>query len=307
MPEGAHCGPPSPTSLYRGRFAPSPSGPLHLGSLLTALASYLDARAQGGEWRLRIDDLDPYRTRPGAVDRILASLEALGLHWDGAPLYQSRRLERYREALERLQAGGWLYACRCSRRELSGIYPGTCRQRPAAGGTGPQALRLMVPDASYAFEDHVQGRVRQSLAREVGDFVLFRRDGAFAYHLATVVDDAEQGVTTILRGQDLLAATPRQICLQQLLDLPTPDYVHTPLLVDAEGRKLSKRRLSPEAETRRPGRLLAHLLTWLRQPLPAGLLAAPPGEILAWAVANWRLERLRGIGPIVVDETALDP
>ena len=294
--------------VYRGRFAPTPSGPLHLGSLLTALASYLDARAHQGQWLVRIDDVDPYRSRRSADDRILLSLEALGLDWDGPVVRQSHRLERYRNALATLAERGLIYACVCSRKTLAdpgnpGIYPGTCRHSPPVAQPDGHALRLLVPDRTIRFEDRVQGPVVQNLAREVGDFILFRRDKAFAYHLATAVDDAGQGITDIVRGHDLLESTPRQIHLQNLLALPTPRYAHTPILVDASDRKLSKRTLAPEAETRLPGKILCQLLHWLRLAPPDELMEAPPVEILDWAIARWRLESLRAAGPIIRVET----
>lgn len=296
---------------YRGRFAPSPSGPLHLGSLLTALASFLEARSRGGEWLVRIDDIDSRRTRPGAADSILRSLEALGLHWDSGVLRQQQRLDRYREALERLQARELVYACACSRRALAesqvhGIYPGTCRNQHYKAQPGRHALRVRTTATPIRFEDRVQGEIVQNLAGEVGDFVVYRRDGDYAYHLATVVDDADQGITEVLRGQDLLDSTPRQIYLQQQLDLPTPTYAHTPILIDMGGHKLSKRSLAPEAETRQPQRILAALLAWLRHPLPIALRGASVTDILNWAVADWRLDRLRLAGPITVDPESLN-
>lgn len=303
---------PPPPTPYRGRFAPSPSGALHLGSLLTALASYLEARSRSGAWLLRIDDLDPYRTQPGAVERILRSLESLGLDWDETVVYQSRRTKQYRAGLEALQARGLIYACACSRRELApamagtatGVYPGFCRDRNLRPQRSQHALRLRTSDTVIHFEDRVQGPVEQPLATAAGDFILFRRDGVFAYHLATVLDDAEQRVTDVLRGQDLLDATPRQIYLQRLLNLPTPDYAHTPILIDANGQKLSKRTLAPEAETHHPGRILGYLLERLGHVPPPALTAAPPPEILAWAIENWRLARLWRTGPITVEPEA---
>ena len=296
---------------YRGRFAPSPSGPLHLGSLLTALASFLEARSRGGNWLVRIDDIDSQRTRPGAADAILRSLEALGLYWDGGVIHQRQMLERYRAAIECLQSRGLIYACACSRRELAetpshGIYPGTCRGRNHAPLAGRHALRVVTTETPIHFEDRVQGPVMRNLARELGDFIVYRRDGDYAYHLATVVDDADQGITDIMRGQDLLESTPRQIYLQRLLVLPSPTYAHTPLLIDAGGHKLSKCTLAPEAETRQPQRILEALLGWLRHPLPKMLAGAPMADILAWAVGQWRLDRLRRAGPIQVDPERLN-
>ena len=233
--------------MYAGRFAPSPSGPLHFGSLVAALASWLDARAARGRWLVRIEDLDAPRTQPGAADEILRTLERLGLHWDGEVLYQSRRTGLYRDALERLRDR--TYWCSCSRREIADsslgmaadgaqIYPGTCRGGVAPGKT-PRALRLKAAGA-VEFIDRVQGRQTQILERDVGDFVLERADGQFAYQLAVVVDDAAQGITDVVRGADLLDSTPRQIYLQQVLGYPTPRYLHVPAAVNAAGEKLSK-------------------------------------------------------------------
>lgn len=286
-----------PTPAYRGRFAPTPSGPLHLGSLLTALASFLEARSRRGAWLVRIDDLDPYRTRPGAADRILASLEALGLTWDESVYFQGRRREAYQASLDGLRQQGLVYACGCSRRELAGagVYPGHCRGRNRPFVSGRHALRVSTAGCAIAFQDRVQGRMEQQLDHDVGDFILYRRDGVFAYHLATVLDDAAQGVTEVLRGSDLLDSTPRQIYLQDLLGLPRPSYAHTPVLIDADDRKLSKRTLAPEAETRHPGHILDYLLSLLRHPLPAELRHAPAGEMLAWAIDHWRLSRLEHV------------
>lgn len=289
---------------YRGRFAPSPSGLLHLGSLFTALASYLDARAAAGRWFVRIDDVDIHRTVPGAADRILASLEALGLEWDGPVVRQSQQGEAYRAALENLRARGLVYDCSCSRQDLAGqasaIYPGFCRNRLPARDR-PLAVRLKVDGVTIAFEDLIQGPVRQNLATEVGDFVLYRRDNVYAYHLATVLDDASLGVTRIVRGGDLLDSTPRQIWLQNLLQQATPAYAHVPVLNDPANQKLSKRTLAPEAETRNPGGLLYRLLILLEQTPPPELDGAPAREVLAWAVAHWDMARLRNLRALTVD------
>ena len=286
---------------------------MHLGSLFTALARCLEARSRSGQWLLRIDDVDPYRTQPGATDRILFSLETLGLFWDGPVFYQSRQTDRYRTVLENLQSRGLVYACTCSRKTLARtlpgdqpqVYPGHCRDKGPMAVTTSHALRVIVPDgAAMVFEDRIRGPITQDLAREVGDFILFRRDGAFAYHLATVLDDAEQDVTDVLRGLDLLDSTPRQIYLQQLLGLSTPDYAHTPILMNADGSKLSKRTFAAEAETRHPGALLFYLLNLLNQSPPMNMRRTPANELLAWAVAHWRPERLRGIDRIVIDPGA---
>ena len=241
---------------YIGRFAPSPTGRLHIGSLLTALASYADARAAGGQWLLRMEDLDPPREMPGAADDILRTLEAFGFEWDGAVEYQSRRHDVYAEALGRLKAAGLVYPCYCSRREWQGaarqgadgfVYNGRCRNaalRPSESGR-PPAWRLRVPEGEVAFDDAVVGRYAQDLARDIGDFVLLRADGFWAYQLAVVADDAAQGVTHVVRGQDLLVSTPRQIWLQHCLNVPTPQYAHLPLLVNRHGQKWSKQTLAP--------------------------------------------------------------
>ncbi|WP_448508882.1 tRNA glutamyl-Q(34) synthetase GluQRS [Immundisolibacter sp.] len=294
-----------------GRFAPSPSGALHLGSLLAAVGSYLAARHVGGRWLLRIDDLDPPRVAPGAIDAIQRSLQAHGLLWDGEVLYQSRCGEAYRAALERLRAAGLTYPCACTRRELAAIaragvdglvYPGTCRTGLASGRMA-RALRLRVPDAEIGFYDAVQGDYRQNLARAVGDFALQRADGLIAYQLAVVVDDAFQGVTQVVRGVDLLASTPRQIYLQQCLGLPQPDYAHLPLLVDRHGLKLSKQTgASPLDDTRVSDNLWQVLTALALPPLPE-LRGSPPAELLHWAVAHWEPIRLAGQAAVQVTET----
>lgn len=294
-----------PLSRYKGRFAPSPTGPLHLGSLYTALAGFLEARARRGHWYVRIDDVDHYRTAPGATDRILYALDALGLHWDGAVLYQSQRLERYETALRQLRAEGWVYPCTCSRKELAtlapnGIYPGLCRPRSDSPPTA-HALRIRTEHAHIAFDDALQGHIAQDLDREVGDFILYRRDGVYAYHLATVLDDAEQGITDVLRGIDLMDSTPRQIYLQQRLGLAAKTYAHIPILVGPNGQKLSKQNLAPEADTRCPSRLLVYLLELLRQNPPRELADSPAADILAWAIVHWDLTRLAGVQSLTVE------
>lgn len=259
--------------MYTGRFAPSPTGPLHFGSLVAALASWLDARAAGGRWLVRIEDLDPPRVQPGAADEILRALDSLGLAWDGEVLYQSRRAALYREALEKLRAH--TYWCGCSRREIADsslglavdgarIYPGTCR-----GGLPPgkaaRALRVRAPAEEIRFVDRLQGAQAQALSRAIGDYVLYRADGIFAYQLAVVVDDAAQGVADVVRGADLLDSTARQIHLQRLLGVPTPRYLHVPAAVNLQGEKLSKQTGAPPVDARRPGREIAAALRFLGQ------------------------------------------
>ncbi len=281
--------------VARGRFAPSPTGPLHFGSLIAALGSFLEARCQSGEWLLRIEDVDAPRTAPGATTAILRALERYGLHWDGPVVYQSQRIAHYQAALESLLAAGLAYPCTCTRRELAGcprgrdgapIYPGTCRAGPRRLDR-PPAFRLRVTDALIQFHDAIQGHYRQRLAREVGDFVLRRADGLFAYQLAVVVDDAAQGVTQVMRGADLLDSTPRQIVLQRLLGLPTPDYAHLPVVVDARGDKLSKQTGAPPLDERHPVPTLWAALRFLGQQPPPELAGETVPAIIAWAVAHW--------------------
>ena len=291
-------------SPYIGRFAPSPTGPLHFGSLVAALGSFLDARSHGGQWRLRIEDLDPPREPPGAADAILHSLDAHGLHWDGAVLYQHDRLAAYEAAIARLQEAGWAYPCACSRKEVADsglrglegtVYPGTCRHGLPAGKPA-RALRVRLPDDEIgSFEDHLQGSVSQYLAREIGDFVIRRADGYFAYQLAVVLDDAHQSITHVVRGGDLLLSTPRQIYLQRRLELPTPSYMHLPVAVNAAGDKLSKQTGALPLDDTQPAANLFRSLEFLRQSPPPELLRSSPAELLSWAMKNWQPMTLRGI------------
>ena len=268
--------------MYTGRFAPSPTGPLHMGSLTAALASWLDARAAGGQWLVRIEDLDRPRAVPGAADEILRALERLGLHWDGEVVYQSRRDALYSAALDKLRAH--TYWCSCTRREIADsslalatdgahIYPGTCRARKAPGG---RALRIRTDKEEIRFRDRLQGAQSQVLERDIGDFVLYRADGLYAYQLAVVVDDAAQGVTDVVRGADLLDSTPRQVYLQHLLGVPTPRYLHVPVAVNAAGEKLAKQTgaapIEPSFQTVRSA---------LR------FLGQPEADDLDEAVRNW--------------------
>jgi len=279
--------------VYHGRFAPSPTGPLHFGSLVAALGSFLQARAREGTWRVRMEDIDPPREVTGAADGILRTLEAFGLTWDGEVLYQSRRGEAYRAALADLERDGMLYACRCSRRELApygGRYPGFCRgRRPPSRGR--QAWRVLTDAEPIRFNDAVQGPFTQSLA-ETGDFILLRRDGYFAYQLAVVIDDAHQGITEVVRGSDLLDSTVRQIHLQRLLGFATPGYVHLPVAVNAAGDKLSKQTRARALDPARPLPDLLAALAFLGQAPAAELADGTPGEVVDWAIRRWRLDRV---------------
>jgi len=282
----------SVTSGYHGRFAPSPSGPLHFGSVVTALASFLEARRRGGCWSVRIEDIDRQRVRPCAADAILRELERLGLHWDGPVLYQHTRHAAYREALASLRSVGLVYACTCSRRDTAGgPYRGTCRARRLDWLAG-RAIRLRVPETGVVFTDRLQGVYRQELARECGDFVLWRADGDPAYHLAVVVDDGWQRVSDIVRGADLLDSTPRQIHLQRLLGYPIPTYCHLPVVLDSAGRKLSKQTRDTAVSTAPASMVLAAALDFLGHQAPAELLGAAPAALLAWAIGEWDLSRV---------------
>jgi glutamyl-Q tRNA(Asp) synthetase len=297
-------------AVYRGRFAPSPSGPLHIGSVCTALAGYLQARAQNGQWLLRIDDLDGVRTLPGAGDSIIETLDTLGLHWDGAITYQSDHLALYQKALDRLDSKGLLYPCTCSRKSLSDAlnlcqnsiaaletgprpYPGFCAQHKQ-NPNAPHALRVKARE-TIGFVDGLQGQCSYSLPETTGDFILQRKDGIFAYHLATVIDDQHAQITETLRGIDLLDATACQIHLKNLLDIPIGAYLHIPVLVDPQGIKYSKQTGAPAVDLKNPPLLMWQLLGLLKQNPPLELAEASVEEILEWGVVHWDTDRLRGI------------
>jgi len=285
---------------YRGRFAPSPTGPLHFGSLVAAIGSYLDARRHGGAWLVRMEDLDPPRAAPGAAGDILRTLEACGMEWDGPVAHQSAHNDAYHCSVHRLRKMGVVYPCACSRREIADsaiagpdgpVYPGSCREGTVQGRNA-RALRLDTRGAVVAFEDALQGPVTSNLEREFGDFVLYRADGVYAYQLAVVVDDAEQGITDIVRGADLLGSTPRQIYVQQLLGLPRPRYAHLPVAVNAGGEKLSKQTLAPPVDTSKPVPALVAALRFLGHRPPKKLARGTVAELWAWAVKNWNLDRV---------------
>lgn len=286
-----------------GRFAPSPTGPLHLGSLTTAVASFLDARQSDGRWIVRIEDLDAAREVPGTADRILHQLESLGLGWDGPVEFQSKRIELYREALSGLRERGLTYECSCSRRDRggtddSGGYAGTCRAGPAR--TGPTATRFRADLFSPGpFEDRVHGLVEVDATAQ-GDPIVRRRDGCFAYQLAVVVDDNEQGVTDVVRGDDLLPSTGWQRSLQRALNLSEPSYAHLPLVCELDGSKLSKSARALAVACAEP-QLLWRVLTLLKQQPPPELVRATLTELWEWAIANWRLRALSGVASLPAD------
>jgi len=282
-----------PNNSYIGRFAPSPTGPLHFGSLLGALASYLDARAHGGRWLVRIEDIDPPREVPGAAAAILDCLRAHGLDWDGEVMFQSARIDAYRAACAQLLEAGRAFYCTCSRADLlgnHGIYNGHCRgcrHRPDA----PHAIRLLaaVEKRPVEFTDRIQGFIRENIAREVGDFVIYRKEQLPAYQLAVVIDDAAQHITHIVRGSDLLDSTARQIYLQQCLQLATPSYAHIPVIANVHGQKLSKQTFATALDQNAARANLCAALEFLGQPLPT--TALPTVErLLQWAIAHWNIE-----------------
>ena len=296
--------------VYRGRFAPSPTGPLHFGSLIAAVGSFLQARSQQGEWWLRIENIDPPREAAGAIDTILYSLEAHGLNWDGEVQYQFDRQERYAAALDEIQQMGRLYACKCSRQQIANatghtggplIYPGTCRTNPPAG-RGTYARRVITQDATVQFKDTIQGKQQVNLEKESGDFVLQRSDGLYSYQLAVALDDAEQGITEVVRGSDLLESTPRQIFIQQLLAFTPPRYTHLPIAIDATtGEKLSKQTMAPALLDSKAAQNLWQALDFLGQQPPAELRHTHVQELLAWAIPNWRLDDVPHCMAIKID------
>lgn len=284
--------------VYVGRFAPSPTGSLHLGSLVAAVGSYLDARHHGGRWLVRMEDLDTPRVVPGRAAEILKTLEMFGLTWDGEVLYQSRNISRYRDALEVLRRNGHTFECSCSRRMRAAgedsSYPGTCRDKSTHNA--PTATRFRVDEREVVtFMDRFQGACRFDMGK-LGDFVIRRRDGIYAYQLAVVVDDADQGVTHVVRGADLLASTPWQISLQRALNLDQPAYGHLPLVVEPDGTKLAKSRRSVAVDAARAGMWLLTALRQLRQPKPpAGIEFEAPSSILHWAKEHWQPHAFHGI------------
>lgn len=284
---------------YVGRFAPSPTGPLHFGSLLAAVASYLEARRNHGRWLVRMEDIDPPREQPGASDLIVRALERYGFEWDGPVTYQSQSDLQHHQMLQRLLDAGLAYECGCSRRDLADvprgplgtIYPGNCRDGTAADET---AVRIRTNDVPISFEDGLQGSQSQRLESESGDFIILRRDGLVAYHLAVVVDDDLQGVTEIVRGIDLMDSTPRQIWLQRCLGLRTPGYQHIPVAVNDDGSKLSKLTGADGIPLQAVEPELLAALEALGQSPPADIRGASVADIWAWAFEHWQIDVLRG-------------
>lgn len=297
----------SKPAQYIGRFAPSPSGPLHFGSLLAAVASYAQAKAGNGQWLVRIEDIDPPREQPGADKIILDSLETYGFEWDGPVSYQSQFTERHESLVLSLLKVGKAYPCSCSRRDLAdvrrgplgAIYPGTCRNGCRSNDV---AIRLLTDDQPIEFTDRLQGRQCQRLESESGDFIIKRRDGLIAYHLAVVADDFDQGVTEVVRGVDLLDSTPRHIHLQRALGFTTPDYLHIPVIENADGQKLSKLTGAKGISNDAAGPTLVSALDALKQRPPADLGRENPDDIWVWALANWRTDVLQHLRTIPVDQ-----
>ena len=293
---------------YRGRFAPSPTGPLHFGSLVAAVGSFLQAKSRGGDWLVRMEDLDPPREAPGAADDILRTLEAFGLHWDGAVMYQSRRHGVYEAALKMLERLDAIYPCACSRREIADssvhgvdgpVYPGTCREG-IAPGRAPRAWRVRVNWHAIEFADAVQGRTVRDMVTDFGDFVVRRADGFFAYQLAVVVDDAEQGISEVVRGADLIESTPRQIHLQRLLNLQTPDYLHLPVALNAQKEKLSKQTFAAALDPVRPLPALIQVLRFLGQEAPPELAEGGIEDFWRSAIARWQVERVPRVTGVIM-------
>ncbi|VAX07356.1 Glutamyl-Q tRNA(Asp) synthetase [hydrothermal vent metagenome] len=282
-----------------GRFAPSPTGELHFGSLIAAVASYLEARCNNGRWLLRMEDLDPPREQPGAADDIIRTLDVFGFEWDGPIIYQSQRLEAYQEALDQLLGAGDAYHCACSRKEIAQegstgeegpIYPGTCRKGIPAGRE-PRSIRVLTHNQKLGCKDRIQGALYQSLELEIGDFIIRRADGLFAYQLAVVVDDAWQGVNQVVRGADLILSTPRQLHLQSLLHYPAPGYAHIPVVTDRSGNKLSKQAKARPVDRKQPLTTLLAAIHCLNQTQPEEEPATLE-DFWHWAIKNWDINRI---------------
>ena len=289
---------------YIGRFAPSPTGPLHFGSLVAAVASYCDAKSNQGKWLLRLEDIDRPREIAGAADTILQQLDAFCFEWDGELLHQSQRDVEYSQALDYLQNQQLIYPCTCTRKEIADsshligidgfVYHKTCLHHPLKPHT-PQALRIQTNANELHFYDAIQGKISQNVQADIGDFVLKRADGLFTYQLAVVVDDAAQGITHVVRGADLLNSTPRQIYLQQCLNLPTPIYAHIPVACNQAGEKLSKQTLAPAIDAKLASLQLFKALTFLGQQPPTELQHANLQALWQWAISHWQLHQISAV------------
>jgi len=285
---------------YRGRFAPSPTGPLHIGSLVSAVASYCEAKSRQGLWLLRIEDLDPPREIKGATHSIISTLEKFGFEWDEDILYQSKRTDLYLDTIDALKQEGQIYSCQCSRAEIKktgtptpfGIrYAGTCLKKTLEE-VRAKSIRIKVPDEIIQFKDRIQGNYQQNLQQDIGDFIIKRADGEIAYQLAVTVDDAQQNITDIVRGSDLLDSTPRQIYLQRLLNYRQPGYAHVPVIVNKRNEKLSKQTYAKPVDPSQSSLTLFQCLCYLGQNPPDLLQHASQNEIWAWAIGNWQLQNI---------------
>ena len=285
---------------YVGRFAPSPTGPLHFGSLVAALASYLDAKAHDGKWLVRIEDLDPPREISGSSTRILEQSQIFAMNWDGEVMFQSARLSAYKRTLQQLERQGYCFHCDCSRKRVSalnGVYDGFCRGRELASGSDV-AIRVRTNPLLIQLTDRIQGDYTQNIEHEVGDFILQRKDGLLSYQLAVVVDDAAQGITHVVRGHDLLSSTPRQIYLQRLLGLAIPSYAHIPIIVNDLGQKLSKQHFAQAIDCANASSLLASALQSLGMKPPPSLNKTTPSFLLEWGVEHWDIQRVPKLAKI---------
>ena len=280
---------------YVGRFAPTPSGPLHFGSIIAALASFLDARSQHGQWLLRIDDLDKPRVNQAATDSIIRTLERLGMEWDGAISYQSKRLDEYQDVLDKMIKNDLVFRCYCPRRITRGIaYPGTCRQ---AGIKAKErfSIRIITDNTPVCCHDLIQGEIQRNIQDQSGDFILLRSDKIFSYDFATAIDDSSEGITHVIRGADLLDSTPKQLYLQSLLELSSPIYGHVPIAVNRTGKKISKRTGAVDALlNKQPQRLLTEVLHFLGQDVDMSLANSEPRTVISWALENWDFKRVPG-------------
>jgi len=295
--------------LYRGRFAPSPTGPLHFGSLIAAISSYAQAKQRRGKWLVRIEDVDLPRCNNESTTLILKALEAYGMHWDEEILYQSQRTDIYQAAMDTLLTKNMCYHCACSRKQIKentnsnniSIYPGTCRNGVEKSKQA-RSVRLRTNDAIIQFKDEIQGQFSQNIYNNVGDFIIKRTDNLFAYQLAVVVDDYEQNITEIVRGSDMLDSTPRQIFLQQCLGYSSPNYIHTPLAINIDGSKLSKQAKAPAIDLNDPRPHLVKALHFLGQQPPHELLETDVNTIWVWAIQHWSVNAIPAVLGITYNE-----